>query len=92
MNAGTAGVVLYAMIAGVTMAFVDRIAELRGNRALYTMLALPSFLIIFTSSDLPTVYFSQGFAVILLMMWLFQIDDQSTPSGGAKPASRAAGR
>lgn len=86
MNAGTAGVVIYAIIAGMTMAFVDRIAKLRGNRALYTMLALPSFLIIFTSSDLPNVYFSQGFGVILLMMWVFQIDVQPKAQSGGQPA------
>ena len=92
MNAGTVGVVIYAMIAGVTMAFVDRIAKLRGNRALYTMLALPSFLIIFTSSDLPNVYFSQGFGVILLMMWLFQIHGQPKTQPAGQPAkARMAG-
>ncbi len=92
MNAGSAGVIVYAIIAGITMAFVDRIAEQRGNRALYTMLALPSFLIIFTSSDLPNVYFSQGFGVILLMMWLFQINVQSEPKKAGQLASaRAAG-
>ncbi len=76
MNAGAAGVAIYAVIAGLTLAFVDKVAELRGNRALYTMLALPSFVIIFTTSDLPNVYFSQGFGVILLMMWLFRIGDE----------------
>ena len=92
MNAGSAGVIVDAIIAGITMAFVDRIAEQRGNRALYTMLALPSFLIIFTSSDLPNVYFSQGFGVILLMMWLFQINVQSEPKKAGQLASaRAAG-
>lgn len=79
MNAGVAGVAIYAVVAGLTLAFVDKVAELRGNRALYTMLALPSFVIIFTTSDLPNVYFSQGFGVILLMMWVFRIGDE--PSG-----------
>ncbi len=77
MNAGTAGVVIYAAIAGLTLAFVDKIAKMRGNRALCTMLVLPSFVIIFTTSDLPNVYFSQGFGLILFMLWLFRIDDQS---------------
>lgn len=78
MNAGTFGVAVYATVAGLTLAFVDRISELRGNRTLYTMLALPSFVIIFTSSDLPNVYFSQGFGVILLMMWLFRFENMPT--------------
>ncbi|MEM8647262.1 MAG: hypothetical protein AAGF86_13080, partial [Pseudomonadota bacterium] len=86
MNAGTAGVVIYAAIAGLTLAFVDKIAEMRGNRALCTMLVLPSFVIIFTTSDLPNVYFTQGFGLILLMLWLFRIDDQ--PSQDKAPGGR----
>lgn len=76
MNAGVTGVVIYAVITGLTMAFVDRVAALRRNRALYTMLALPSFMIIFTTSDLPNVYLTHGFGMILLMMWLFQINNR----------------
>ncbi|MEM8686264.1 MAG: hypothetical protein AAGF81_02980 [Pseudomonadota bacterium] len=99
MNAGSAGVVIYAVIAGLTLAFVDKIAEMRGTRALCTMLVLPSFVIIFTTSDLPNVYFSQGFGLILLMLWLFRIDDQpvqqNLPAGqrsGAVPLSASSKR
>lgn len=82
MNAGTLGVAIYSVISGVTLAFVDRMAELRGNRTLYTMLALPSFVIIFTTSDLPNVYFSQGFGVILLMMWMFRLEQEPVVRAG----------
>ena len=90
MNAGVTGVVIYSVIAGLTLAFVDRVADLRGNRTLYTMLALPSFVVIFTSSDLPSVFFSQGFGIILLMMWLFRIDQEPTQKLESKGSKRAA--
>ena len=68
MNAGVVGVSIYAIVIGLCCRIVDVFAQIRGTKLLSTLICLPGFISAVTSSELPTVLFSHGWAAAILLV------------------------
>jgi hypothetical protein len=67
MNAGFIGILIYAVVIGLCCRVIDVFAQIHGTKSFAALICLPGFLNAVTSSDLPTVLFSGGWSLAILV-------------------------
>jgi hypothetical protein len=77
-NAGIGGVIFYAFIIGVCCKIIDAYAQRKEGIMIVTAICLPGFLLALTSGDLPSVLFSNGWGVSILLAAILQIRPQGS--------------
>lgn len=70
MNAGYAGIAIYALILGFMCAFLDKLGFQTGNERLIATLCAPQLFLATTTSDLPGMVLSAGLGTAILVSWL----------------------
>lgn len=79
-HAGMFGILVYAIIAGALIKIVDAIAEAGMPVWLATAAVTIPFHTLFTSSDLPTTFFTHGLGFAILLLWLLGGQARTTTS------------
>lgn len=69
-NAGVAGMIMYALIIGLLLSFIDSLRKVHDSLTLASTL-FPLFFVLFTSSDLPTVLLTHGGLLALSILVFF---------------------
>jgi hypothetical protein len=72
MQAGLAGILIYAVVIGLCCGIIDKFARHRGTLSIAAIVCLPGFLGAVTSSDLPTALFSGGWGLAILFTAVFE--------------------
>jgi hypothetical protein len=77
-HAGMFGILVYAIIAGVLIRIVDAIADAGVPLWLAGGAVTIPFQTLFTSSDLPTTFFTHGLGFAILLLWLLGGETKAT--------------
>ena len=72
MNGGIGGLLFYAVLVGMLLAYLDSVARHVDPRAVIAI-AVPPVMTVFLSSDLPTAFFNHGVLVMLLLFACVEI-------------------
>jgi hypothetical protein len=89
MQAGFAGVLLYALIIGAVFKYIDECARRSGEQALITASVIVPVVVLVTSSDLPTAFVTHGLYINLLLIACFHNEDLSNAHSPSEQRSFA---
>jgi hypothetical protein len=68
MHAGLIGILVYAVVIGLCCRVIDEFARQRDTKSFAAFICLPGFMNVVTSGDLPTVLFSGGWGLTILLV------------------------
>ncbi len=68
MHAGLIGILVYAVVIGLCCRVIDEFARQRDTKSFAALICLPGFMTAVTSADLPTVLFSGGWGLTILLV------------------------
>lgn len=78
-NAGFVGMLIYALIIGLTFSLLDTYAKLIG-KALVTTISFAPIFTMMVSSDLPTAFLNHGVILVLILFSIFPANSMPTPN------------
>ena len=71
-NAGFIGMLVYAVISGLVIKYINVLRDLVGSRVAISGVSFYFFAVFFTSSDLPAALLSYGFIALVIIMFLWR--------------------
>ncbi|MGH6811272.1 MAG: hypothetical protein ACREDM_02670 [Methylocella sp.] len=88
MNAGLIGILIYAVVIGLCCRVIDQCAQRRSSRNAAAIICLPGFLNAVTSTDLPTLLFSGGWTLAILLVAVADLSDDRCKASNVSSMSR----
>lgn len=72
MNAGSVGVLAYAVVIGLCCQIIDSFARRNDTKILSTLICLPGFMTAVTSAELPTALLTHGWAATIVLVGILR--------------------